>query len=88
MLPDENAVSFNLQTTGALKQRKRAIELLEARELFKSVEWLVEAEQPSLSAQGFGNKGGGFTFKFSTWPRSLPGTRFHPCRLSVNKIGI
>ena len=56
MLPDENAVSFNLQTTGALKQRKRAIELLEARELFKSVEWLVEAEQPSLSAQGFGNK--------------------------------
>ncbi|KYN13927.1 hypothetical protein ALC57_14001 [Trachymyrmex cornetzi] len=58
MLPDENAVSFNLQTTGALKQRKRAIELLEARELFKSVEWLVEAEQPSLSAQGFGNKGG------------------------------
>ncbi|KAG7208064.1 hypothetical protein KM043_009642 [Ampulex compressa] len=24
------------------------------------------AKQPSLSAQGFGNKGGGFTFKFST----------------------
>lgn len=72
-LPDENAVSFNLQTMRrALKQRKRAIELLGARELFKSVEWLVEAEQPSLSARGFGNKGGGFTFKFSTRPRTLP----------------
>lgn len=44
-MPDENAVSLNLPTTGALKQRKRVIGLLGAGErLFKSVEWLGGSE--------------------------------------------
>jgi len=43
----------------------------------------VEAEQPSLSARGFGNKGGGFTFKFSTRQAESRPLSLSPSRYAV-----